>query len=392
MKLELTLAAALTLTLFASPANAESPPPIAGAEQLFAEVLGIIGKEYRDDKLDADGLYSLALRGALDGLSAANGPGTNQLLDPKKLASLQQGIKGQLSGIGVVFQIVERLVIVREVLDGGPAKQAGLQPGDRILKVGSVEVAGKDMQQVADLIRGPQGTTVDLLIQRGVDETVKPITRRMLQPPSVISGRVQDITYLRIRSFSKPAVQALDAALSAALKQNTSGFILDLRGCPGGLLDVSIAVAERFLSKGQRILSTKGRAGKEKVYTVKTSRFALEAPIVVLVDKETASSAEIVAAAISENRRSALVGERTFGKGTVEKVIELSNGYALKLTIARFFSPKGNNWQGRGIQPDFAVPHDPDHPAVYSSKPQLDPERDPQLAAALSVLELLASK
>ena len=393
MRLKATLASALTLILAAPAAAFGDTPvePIDGAEQLFGEVLGLVTEQYVDSELGEDEVWTLALNGAMDGLSELNGPGSNQLLSPTKLKSLRAGIKGQLSGIGVVIRSVERLVIVREVIDGGPAKEAGLVAGDRILRVGDTELAGMDESQVAMLIRGPQGTTVDLHLQRGTDEWSKPITRRMLKLPSVISGTLEDgVAYIKIRSFAEPTVPALDRALEAA--QTARGIVVDLRGCPGGLLSVSIDVAARFLEAGQRILSTKGRNGEEKVYAAEKTRFELDAPIAVLVDRHTASSAEIVAAAISENRSSALVGERTFGKGTVESVIELSNGWALKLSVARFYSPSGHNWQGRGIQPDFAVPPGDDRQVVYSMQPQLDLERDPQLKAAVSVIELLQPK
>jgi carboxyl-terminal processing protease len=192
---------------------------------------------------------------------------------------------------------------------------------------------------------------------------------------------------VRISAFTKRTAASLDVALASLAQAKPTGLVVDLRDCPGGLFDVALEVSDRFLKKGERILSMKKRDGKEEVHVASGKMSMAEVPVVVIFDHHTASSAEILAAALIDNRGARTVGEQTFGKGTVEKVMELDNGWALKLSVARFYSPKGKSWQGVGIAPDFAIPSSEDREKrPYTAQAAPKPELDPQLRAALSLL------
>jgi carboxyl-terminal processing protease len=362
---------------------------VPNARQTFEQVSALIRENYVDPQVGEDEIWTYATQGLVDHLMKTGDKPINQLLAPNELAMLQSSTKSSISGIGVVFGDVEHLVIVREVLAGSPASKTRMQAKDRILAVDGKEVAGLDMGAIAMMIRGKVGTSVELLMQRGTEEWTETITRGPVQVESV-QGKLQDgIAYVRVMHFNEDTAQRLDRVLADMKKGGAKAMVLDLRGSPGGLFDVALEVADRFLPSGETIVTLKRRDGSEEIHRAKKPD-AVAMPIAILIGKETASSAEILATALAENGRATLVGETTFGKGTVEKIFELDNGYALKLTIARFYSPKGNHWQGKGISPDFAIPmpKDGEHHHGYSSMVTLDFDADPQLKAAFSLLKM----
>jgi carboxyl-terminal processing protease len=195
------------------------------------------------------------------------------------------------------------------------------------------------------------------------------------------------VGYLKIASFNETTVARLDLALASLSKAGAKRLVLDLRGNAGGLLPAALGAAERFLSPGERILVLRRRGGEEEVKKAAGDHPYRKLPVVVLVDKATASGAEIVAAVLAENRGAALVGERTVGKGTVEEIFPLAGGWALKLTVARFSTPKGRTWEGKGLAPDFTVPAPPSKEEAYFATAKISVEEDPQLRAALAVLK-----
>ncbi len=379
-----------TIALLSSAALAappKAPQTIPGAKQLFHEALALIEKEYVDEKLTEDQLWTLALQGVLSGLIQDEGGHVNRMISPEELARLQSDLRGKISGAGLVIHAVEEMFIVRAVLAEGPAGQTNIQPGDRILAVNNQPAKGKTLAQIVGLIRGPTGTTVDLVVQRDRDEWTVPITRGSITLQSVVSAELpQNIGYVKISNFSKNTETQLQTHL-AKLNQR-AGLVLDLRDCPGGLLDIALKSAEHFLAPGETIISSLGRNGKKSVRAASAKSRAYEQPIVILIGKRTASSGEILAAALAENKRALLVGERTYGKSTAESIKKLSKGWALKLSIAKFYSPLGNSWQTQGLQPNFHIPDDRPEDRYYTSKPQVDPDKDAQLRAGLSVLAL----
>jgi len=369
---------------------ASSAPTVPGAEQTFAEVLRLIETQYVDSGLSRDQLWSGAIEGMLDRLVKTPGIKVNTLLDPARLSEMKAGLKGSFSGIGVVIKKFGEVVFVAEVLPGGPADRAGLRKDDRMLEIDGKTVKGLDISQMVQRIRGPGGTTVKLFVQRETREWTLPVVRGQVTLDAVSGALLPpSVGYIRITSFKETSLPQLDQLVDRLTRQGARAMVLDLRGCPGGLLDVSIGVADRFLPPGQRVVSIRRRDGREQVHTARADNPADRLPVIVLVGKGTASGAEIVAAALADNDRATVIGQRTLGKGTVEEILQLGNSWALKLSVARFYSPRGQALQGRGVVPDFAVVADGAAARSYFAAP--DPAalaRDPQVTAALEVLRL----
>lgn len=377
----------LTLLLGLYP-QASPPPAMPDARAGFDEAMRLLAEHHVSEPA-SDLLYTNALRGMLSGLDAGSPRPANVLLSPAELHELMRGVKGAVSGIGAVIDAVEGVVIVKEVLAGGAAAAAKIQAGDRILSIDGQSVRGLDLQDILGRIRGPSGSRVALEVQRDAEERQLELVRQAIRIESVVGERLEgDVAYVRIRSFSKTTLASLDGLLQRWAARPIAGLILDLRACPGGLFDVALATADRLLPSGAVIVRSVGRAAAETVHRAETEP-ALDpaVPVVVLVDRDSASGAEILAAALVDHGRATLVGERTLGKGTVERVLELDSGWAIKLTVAGFLSPDGHRWQGVGLRPHFPVPGEAAQRA-YSASAKLDPEADGPLKTALSLLAL----
>jgi carboxyl-terminal processing protease len=376
---------ACLLTFSASTAFAGETVP--NARQTFEEVSALIRQNYVDPKLGEEEIWSYALAGLVENLMKSGERPANELLSRQDLAMLQSNTKGAITGIGVVFENVEKMMIVREVLPGGPASKTRMGPNDRILAVDGKDVSSLDMHDIVMMIRGKEGTPVELLMQRGTEEWTETITRGRVEVESAQGSMHEGVGYIRLMHFSEDTPKRLDRVLADLKRRGARSLVIDLRASPGGLFDIALEVADRFLGTGETIVSLKKRDGSMETHRAKRPD-AFAGPIAVLTGKKTASSAEILAAALKENGRATLVGEKTFGKGTVEKIFELDNGYALKLTIATFYSPDGKDWQGKGIEPDFTIPADEKVKIGYTTNIALDLASDPQLKAAFAVLKL----
>jgi carboxyl-terminal processing protease len=362
--------------------------PIPDAAATFQEVMKLIEENYVDPKINQDILWSGATTGLLQTLIQLKNLPVNTLLSPTELEEMNSGIKGQFSGLGMVIDQIGQTFFVKDVLPESAAAKADIQAGDRILAVDGQAAAGRPLAELVNLIRGPAGSKVELLLQRDRTESTLRLTRGVVSMKQV-QGRILpgNIGYLRLAFFSESTLTELDAFMNSALKQGMTRLILDLRNCPGGLLDGAVSVTGRFLNPGEKIVTVKYRDGREQSYVAdKEPHYQL--PIIVLINTETSSGAEIMAAALAENRHVRLVGEKTLGKGTVEKIMKLHNGWGIKLSVAYFYSPQGHNWQGQGISPDFILPGPINFEKSYSPDRKIDPESDPQLKAALSLLAL----
>lgn len=363
---------------------------IPDARRTFSEVMQLIADKYVDSDLPEDELWSGAIEGVLRRLIQIKDREINTMLDPAWVKEMKLGLKGSFSGVGVVIKVIEEVVVIRQVLPDGPAHKAGIKAGDRILAVDGKSVRGLELMEIVQMIRGKTGTTVKLFLQRETEEWVQPVIRGKVTVPAASGQMLQSqVAYVRISTFNHKTVEQLDPLLGNLVKQGAKGVLLDLRGCPGGLLDVSIEVADRFLPAGSRIISIKRRGGAEEVRSARGDHPADRLPVVVLIGPSTASGAEIVAAALSEHKRATLVGEPTVGKGTVETILKLQNGWALKLSVARFYSPEGNSLQGDGVSPDFWIPR----PGRGAGRSLLGSTtetllKDPQVQAGLRVLSL----
>lgn len=356
------------------------------AKAAFARTLELIDEGYVDADVDLDSLYTGAIEGMLARLIQLKGHPVNALLGPDELTELVSGTKGTIVGVGVMIEHVADIVVIRDVIAGGPAARAGLQRGDRILGIDGARVQEMTLAQVVTKIRGEAGTEVALFVQRDTEEWTEKLTRDTVQVHNVESRLLDDgVGYLRLRGFAETTADELDAAITALKKENMTHLVVDLRGCPGGLLDAAIAVTGRFLAAGEAIVTVRDRKKGEKKIIAEVDGPWRELPLVVLIGPKTASSAEIFADAIATHKRGTLIGQETMGKGSVESVMELDGGWALKLSTGRFAGASGEARQGKGVRPSLPVVDD-DPKRGHTPLAEVDPAADPALGLAHSWL------
>lgn len=335
---------------------------------IFARALAHIETSYVEE-VDQTAL----VHGAIRGMAATLDPHTT-FLDPEEYRLLTADTQGRFAGIGVEISVRDGWLVVLSVFPGGPAAEAGLRPGDRFLRIEGRDARDMRIQESVRLMRGEPGTRVSVAIRReGEAEDIElTLTRAVIDVSPVEAHLLPDrVLYLRVRAFQDDTTSELRAALDRALLEaeprgGLAGILLDLRDNPGGLLRESVSMCDEFLGGGV-IVSTRARGGRVlQEYVAHRRGTRPPWPMVVLINAHTASAAEIVAGALQDHERALLVGTRSFGKGSVQNVVELPDGSALKLTIARYYTPSGRSIQAEGIVPDLVVE-------------QLDPTR---LAAA----------
>jgi carboxyl-terminal processing protease len=315
-------------------------------------------------------------------------------LTPDKLEDLYAMIDGNFVGLGIELKVDKAGLRLIGVIRGGPAWEAGLQPGDLIVEVSGLSLKGQTLDEAANRLQGAEGTTVELVVQRreGSRQTFR-LVRRHVDVESVTKVKVVDpaagIGYLRLSGFQKTSAAELDQAIAALLRQNMSVLVIDLRGNPGGLLNVAVEIAERFLDAGL-IVSTRGRAPGQTQMLAASGRARWRMPLYVLVDHDSASASEILAGALQDHQRATVVGTRTYGKGSVQSIFSLRSAPAgLKLTTAKFYSPRNRPYSEQGVQPDVLVQarsaaKPADDSALLREEANFgDPIQDPVLAAAI---------
>jgi carboxyl-terminal processing protease len=352
---------------------------------MFDEVVELIEKDYVDGPLSEDELWTAAAEGVLERLIQLRDHRVNKLLSPEELAELEVGTRGALVGVGVMIERVADVVVINGIIAGGPAEDAGLQEGDRILGVDGERVRDLTLAEVVGKIRGELGSKVDLFVQRDTEEWTETVTRGEVKVPSVEARLLEGgVGVVRITNFSNTTVPELQSHLAALRDEGMKGLVIDLRHCPGGLLEAALEAADEFLAPGARIVSVRSRGGEEKHFDAQRETQWQTLPIAMVIGSDTASGAEILASALAENGRATLIGDQTQGKGTVESIHELRNGWALKLSVSRFYSPEGHNRQNVGVRPDIVVPGTPD--ASWAPLPRLEVDTDPQLATAVDLM------
>lgn len=346
----------------------------------FWEVYDAIQAHYVDtDELDVPDLVN----GAIEGLVGALDDQYSQYLTPENYQMFNSDISGDVEGIGVVIRTIEESgeIEVTNVLEGAPARAAGVLPGDIFYEVDGVPVEGLDQTQLAMRVRGPSGTTVNIVFKRGEEFVEFNIVRARFEVPNVES-RILDnnIAYIRLNEFNSRATEQLQRAINELEINSRAGMIFDLRGNPGGLLSTAIEVGSLFIEDGTLLYETFGD-GREEIFNVNQQLYAgINVPVVVLVDEGSASASELVAGAIKDRGMATLIGETTFGKGTVQTIQPLSNGGALRLTIARYLLPSRRWVHEVGVQPDIDVIWNPETAEEFNS------EIDPQIEAAVNFL------
>ena len=376
--------------------------------KVFTEILTHVRNNYVETTEPKDLIYG-AIRGMLRTLDSHS-----SFMPPDLYKDMQVETQGSFGGLGIEITVRDRYLTVVAPIDETPADRAGLQAGDRIIKIDGEPTKDMTLIEAVHKLRGPKGSEVTITILR---ETQEPfdvsITRDIIEVHSVRTSDLgEGIGYIRLISFQERTGRDLEGALEELQEKQMRGLILDLRNNPGGLLSQAVQVADLFLEKGKLIVYTEGRAKNQSLRFVDEHNNPPNFPMVVLVNKGSASASEIVAGALQDHQRAVLLGTPTFGKGTVQTVIPLNDGSGLRLTTAKYFTPNRRAIDGAGLTPDIVV--EPPRPATTAKIQQPredrrlkpigeqegdttrtlgrrppDPKKDPQLGRALEVLKAI---
>ena len=351
--------APVALTQAGAGTRGVAPPASVSPElreqfQIFWEAWSLVDREYLDrSALDSHKLTRGAIRGMLDAL----GDPHTVYLDPEHSELTDAELRGGFEGIGIHIDLVDGRLRVVAPVEGSPSEKAGLRAGDFILQVDGKDLTGLSLVQAVNLIRGPRGTPVRLLVQRDgwVDPRPFEIVRSDIKLESVRT-RVLDsgVVYVRISTFASTTARDLRGPLERLMQTRPKGLVLDLRSNPGGYLQAALDVASEFVGDGVLLYQEQAN-GQRQAFRAKPGGRATQVPLVVLVDHGSASAAEIVAAAVRDRGRGVLVGEKTFGKGTVQNLHELADKSTVRITTARWLTPNEQPLQGMGLTPDIPV-------------------------------------
>lgn len=356
----LTAGALLGMTLifgqmvFADRTPAEPDLPIDDL-RAFSEIFGRIKSSYVEPVEDKE-LIENAIRGMLSGLDPHS-----SYLDLEGFKELREGTSGEFGGLGIEVSMEDGFVKVVAPIDDTPAAEAGVQAGDLIIRLDDHPVKGMTLNDAVDIMRGEPGSKIELtIIREGEDKPLSlELTRAIIKVKSVKFETLEPgYGYLRISTFQSPTGQSVRDALTELKKENDNklkGLVLDLRNNPGGVLDAAVEVSDAFIDKGM-IVYTEGRIeDADQKFHAKPGDMLNGAPIIVLVNGGSASASEIVAGALQDHQRAVIVGSKSFGKGSVQTVMPLTNDTAVKMTTARYYTPNGRSIQADGIEPDIAI-------------------------------------
>lgn len=319
----------------------------------FWTVWNMVKSNYVEQPVDETKLFYGAIKGMVSGLDDPY----SVYLPPQKAEEFAADLAGEFSGIGAEIGMKDEQLIVIAPLPSSPAEKAGLKPKDRIFKIDDKETQGLTVEEAVSKIRGPEGTTVKLTIASDGEDKIREVTltRQKINVPTVIfEKKTNDIAYIRISHFNDETVTEFDDAVHKTLEMKPKGIILDMRSNPGGYLDASVDVASEWVKEGV-VVKERFYDGKVRDYETTGKHRLADIPTIVLVDAGTASGAEIVAGALQDYGFATLVGEKTFGKGSVQNLEVLGDGSALKLTVAKWFTPKDRQISGQGIPVDVEM-------------------------------------
>jgi carboxyl-terminal processing protease len=320
---------------------------------LFGEVLEKINKEYVDD-VDQSKSMDAAINGLLQSLDPYS-----TYLSPENFDVIQTETSGKFGGLGIEVTMESGVVKVISPIDDTPASRAGFKAGDYIVKINDLQVQGKTLTEAVELMRGPVGSSIELTVRRkGLKKAITfNLIREVIQVQSVKSDFLNDsVGYIRLTSFNENSDQQIKKRiLDLNKKGNLKGFILDLRNNPGGLLSQAIEISDFFLDNGE-IVSTKSRKKIEnRKWFAKKGDLIEGKPLIVLINYGSASASEIVAGALKDHKRAIILGENSYGKGSVQSIIPLKNKGAIRLTIAKYYLPSGNSISEVGVTPDIEI-------------------------------------
>ncbi len=320
---------------------------------LFGEVLEKINKEYVDEFNQSESMDS-AINGLLQSLDPYS-----SYMSPKIFDEMQTETSGEFGGLGIEVSMEAGVVKVISPIDDTPASRAGLKAGDYIVKINDIQVQGKSLSEAVDLMRGPVGSGIELTVRRRGERKALTfnIIREVIQVQSVKSEIIdENIGYIRLTSFNDNSSDQIEKQIKKLKKdKNLNSFILDLRNNPGGLLSQAIKISDFFLENGE-IVSTKSRKKSEnRKWFAKKGDITDGKTLLVLINYGSASASEIVAGALKDHKRAIIVGENSFGKGSVQSIIPLKNRGAIRLTVAKYYLPSGKSISEVGVRPDIEV-------------------------------------
>ncbi len=344
---------------------------------LFSEVLDKINKEYVEDVNQSDVMDS-AINGVLQSLDPYS-----SYMSPEILKEMQTETSGEFGGLGIEVGMEAGVVKVISPIDNSPAYKAGVKAGDYIVKINDIQVQGKSLTEAVDLMRGPVGSEIKITVRRiGIKKSfIFNITREIIKVASVKSKLFDDnIGYLRLTSFNENSSKQVKEKINKLKNDNkVKYFILDMRNNPGGLLSQAIKITDFFLDNGE-IVSTKSRKSNEnRKWFAKKGDIINGGTLIVLINYGSASASEIVAGALKDHKRAILIGENTYGKGSVQSIIPLNNKGAIRLTVSKYYLPSGKSISEVGVVPDIVVEEEND-------KFRINTETDNQLKFALKLI------
>jgi carboxyl-terminal processing protease len=343
---------------------------------LFSEVIEKINKEYVDEVDQSEGMDA-AINGLLQSLDPYSA-----YMTPESFESMQTETKGKFGGLGIEVGMESGVIKVISPIDNTPASKAGLKAGDYIVKINDVQVQGKSLMDAVNLMRGPVGSNIKITVRRrGIKKAlIFNITREIIQVQSVKSELIDDsIGYIRLTSFNENSSKQVKQKINKLNKdRNLTGYILDLRNNPGGLLSQAIKISDFFLENGE-IVSTKSRKISEnRKWFAKKGDITKGKTVIVLINYGSASASEIVAGALKDHKRAIILGENSYGKGSVQSIIPLKNRGAIRLTIAKYYLPSGKSISDVGVTPDIELEE--------SENFKFNSETDNQLNFAIKLL------
>jgi len=344
---------------------------------LFSEVLETIQNEYVEDIDQAEAMDS-AINGLLQSLDPYSA-----YMNPEIFEESQSETTGEFGGLGIEVSMEAGVVKVIAPIDDTPASRAGIKAGDYIVKINAEQVRGKTLMEAVNLMRGPVGSSIEITVRRKGLRKAKifKITREIIEIQSVVSKLVDNkVGYLRLRAFNQNSSDQLKKEISKIEKnKKLVGYILDLRNNPGGLLTQAVEISDLFLNDGE-IVSTKGRKNREnRKFFARDGDKIKGKPLIVLINNGSASASEIVAGALQDQKRAVLLGESTFGKGSVQSIIPLKNKGALRLTISKYYLPSGKSISEVGVLPDIKIEEEGEEFSINT-------ETDNQLNYAIKLL------
>ena len=345
---------------------------------LFGEVLEKIKKEYVDEIDQADVMDS-AINGVLQSLDPYSA-----YMSPELFKSMQTESKGEFGGLGIEIGMEAGVVKVISPISDTPAEKAGIKAGDYIVRINNEQVQGKTLMEAVKLMRGPVGSSIELTVRRkGIKKSLTfTVQRQIIEVKSVeskILGNKKNIGYIKLKSFNENSDKQFIKKIKKYENQKLIGYIIDLRNNPGGLLNQAVAITDFFLEKGE-IVSTKGRKISEtRKFFARTGDGIKGKPIIVLINGGSASASEIFAGALKDHKRAIILGENSYGKGSVQSIIPLQNGGGIRLTISKYYLPSGKSISEVGVSPDIVVEE--------QNQFELESEKDNQLKYAVELFQ-----